>query len=104
VLYVPGLKNTLLSVSFMEEMGFSIMFKKWKVLIRPEGYSLNTTMNIQVREGNLYRLNDKHVHEALVHDNDKLCELWHKSMGYLHYRVLSILREIVTSLPYFSVE
>jgi hypothetical protein len=42
--------------------------------------------------------------KALVHDSDNLCELWHKRMGHLHYRALSILREIVTGLPYFSVE
>jgi hypothetical protein len=39
-----------------------------------------------------------------VHNNDNLCELWHKRMGHLHHRVLPILREIVTGLPEFSIE
>jgi hypothetical protein len=56
VLYVPWLKKNLLSVSVMEDRGFAIMFKKGQVLIRTEGASLDTTMSIGVREGNLYRL------------------------------------------------
>jgi hypothetical protein len=39
-----------------------------------------------------------------VHNNDNLCELWHKRMGHLHHRALPILREIVTGLPEFSIE
>jgi hypothetical protein len=40
--------------------------------------------------------------QALVHDNDSLCELWHRRLGHLHYKVLSILRGIVTSFPEFK--
>jgi hypothetical protein len=42
--------------------------------------------------------------KPLVHNNDNLCELWHKRMGHLHHRALPILREIVTGLPEFSIE
>jgi hypothetical protein len=103
VLYVPRLKKNLLLVSVMEERDFVVVFKKEKVLIHPEGASPDIAVSIGVREGNLYRLKDKLV-QALVHDSDNLCELWHRSMGHLHYRKLSILREIVTGLPNFSVE
>lgn len=97
VLYVPGLKKNLLSVSVMENRGFDIMFKKGQVLIHPERASPDTAVSIGVREGNLYRLRGKPV-QALVHDSDNLCELWHGRMGHLHYRALSILAEIVNSL------
>jgi hypothetical protein len=103
VLYVPGLKKNLLSVSVMEDKGFVVIFQKGQVLICPEGASPDTTVVIGVREGNLYRLQGKPI-QALVHDSDNLCELWHRRMGHLHYRALSILREIVTGLPEFSVE
>jgi hypothetical protein len=103
VLYVPGLKKNLLSVSVMEDKGFVVIFQRGQVLIRLEGASPDTTVRIGVREGNLYRLQGKPV-QALVHDSDNLCELWHRRMGHLHYRALSILREIVTGLPDFSVE
>jgi hypothetical protein len=74
VLYVPGLMEIFLLVSVMEDRGFVVMFKKGKVLIRLEGASPDKTLSIEVREGNLYRLQGKPV-QALVHDSDNLCEL-----------------------------
>jgi hypothetical protein len=104
VLYVPRLKKNLLSVLVMEGKGFVVMFKKRQVLIRPEGPSPETAVSIGVTEGNLYKLKGKHVQMTLVHDNDNLCELCNGRMGHLHYRALSILREIATGLPNLSVE
>jgi hypothetical protein len=49
-------------------------------------------------EGNLDRLQGEPI-RALVHNNDILCELWHKRMGHLDHKALPILREIVTGLP-----
>jgi hypothetical protein len=40
----------------------------------------------------------------LIHNNDNLCELWHRRLGHLHYKELSILRNIVIGLPEFSIE
>jgi hypothetical protein len=85
VLYVPGLRKNLLSVSAMEDKGFVVKFQKGQVLIHLEESSPDTTEVIGVREGNLYRLQGKPV-QALVHDSDNLCELWHRRMGHLHYR------------------
>jgi hypothetical protein len=65
--------------------------------------SPDTTQVIGVREGNLYRLQGEPV-RALVHNNDSLCELWHKRMGHLHHMALPILREIVIGLLEFRVE
>jgi hypothetical protein len=103
VLFVPGLRKNLLSVSVMEDKGFAVEFKNQQVLIRPKESSPDTTQVIGVREGNLYRLQGEPV-RALVHNSDNLCELWHKRMGHLHHRALPILREIVTGLPEFSIE
>jgi hypothetical protein len=100
---VSGIKKNLLSILVMEDKGFVVIFQRGKVLIRLEGVSPNTIVRIGVREGNLYRLQGKLVH-ALVHDSDNLCELWHRRMGHLHYKPLSILKKIVTGLPDFSVE
>jgi hypothetical protein len=104
VLYVPRLKKNLLSVLVMEDRGFVVTFKKRQVLIRPKGTSPYTTTSIGVREGMLYKLKGKPIETTLVHDSDNLCELWHRRMGHLHYKALSILREIVISLLDFSVE
>jgi hypothetical protein len=45
----------------MEDMGFAIILQRGQVLISPEGASPNTTVSIEVREGNLYRLQGKLV-------------------------------------------
>jgi hypothetical protein len=103
VLYVAGLTKNFLSVSTMENMGFVVTFQRGKVLIRLEKASPNTIMVVGVREGTLYRLQGKPV-QALVHDRDNLCELWHRRLGHLHYRALPILRGIVIGLLDFSVE
>jgi hypothetical protein len=87
----------------MEDKVFVITFQIKNVIICPKKSSPDTTMVIEVREGNLYRLKGKLVQD-LVHDSDNLCELWHKRLGHLHYRALPILRGIVTGLPEFSIE
>jgi hypothetical protein len=87
----------------MEDRGFAMEFKNQQVLIRSKGSGLDTTKVIGLREGNLYRLHGEPV-RALVHNNDNLCELWHKRMGHLHHMALPILREIVTSLLEFNIE
>jgi hypothetical protein len=55
VLYVPKLKNNLLLVLYLEEMGFVVNFQKGKVLICSKGVIPYTTMRIGVKEGRLYR-------------------------------------------------
>jgi hypothetical protein len=36
--------------------------------------------------------------------NNDLCELWHRRMAHFHHGALRVLREIVTTVPYFSTE
>jgi hypothetical protein len=80
------------------------MCKKGQVLIRPEGSSPDTRVSFGVREGKLYKLNENLLQTSLVHASDNLCELWYNRMGQMHYKALSIMREIVTDLPYFNVK
>lgn len=87
----------------MEDKGYVVTFRRGQAFICPEGASPDTAVRIRVREGNLYRLQGKPV-QALVHDNENLCELWRRRMGHLHYRALPIMREMVTGLPELSVE
>jgi hypothetical protein len=60
-------------------------------------------MVIGVREGTLYMLQGNSV-QALVHDNDNLCELWLRRLGHLHYRDFMITWGIVIGLLEFSIE
>jgi hypothetical protein len=72
-------------------------------LIRPKKSIQDNIMFIGVRDGILYMLYGKPI-QALVYDNENLCELWHMRLGHLHYRYFLILRGIFTSLPEFSIE
>jgi hypothetical protein len=103
VLYVPGLKKNLLSISVMEDKGYEVNFRRGQVFIRPEGASPDTALRIGVRDGNLYRLQGQPV-QALMHTSESLCDLWHRRMGHLHHRALPLLRQMVTGLPDFSLD
>jgi hypothetical protein len=100
VLYVPGLKRNLISVSSIEERGYEVLFHDGKVLLFPKGSSITSTKVIGSRHEKLYKLMF-HLARTLFHStsNNDLCELWHKRMAHLHHGSLRILREIVTGAP-----
>jgi hypothetical protein len=39
-----------------------------------------------------------------VHNNDNLCELWHKRLRHLHFKVLSISKHMVKGLLNFKIK
>jgi hypothetical protein len=65
VLCVPSLKKNLLLVSTMEYKGFVINFQRGKVLICLDKSSMENTIFVGVREGNLYKLQGKLVHSLV---------------------------------------
>jgi hypothetical protein len=103
VLYVPGLKKNLLSISVTEDKGYAVTFHRGQVFIYLERASLDIAMRIGFKEGNLYRLQGKPI-QALVHNTESLCELWHRRMGHLHHRALPLPRQMVTGLLDFSLD
>jgi hypothetical protein len=106
VLFVPGMKKNLISVSTLQDRGFEVSFRGTEVLIYPRGCSIDSGQVIGVREGDLYRLLFQPLH-ALVASSDssgQLCELWHRRMAHLHHGALGGLREVVTGVPQISIE
>ena len=101
VLYVPGLKKNLISVSTIEDKGYELTFRGGHVVMYPKGSSVELGKVIGVRHGRLYRFSSQPV-GALVcsvedttqttSDNRDLCELWHRRMAHLHHGALLILR------------
>lgn len=87
ILFVPGLKKNLLSVSTLEDKGYVVTFMDGKALLWPKDGDMSLVDVIGVQEGGLYRLPSCLV-QALVHDIVSLCELWHQRFGHLHYRAL----------------
>jgi hypothetical protein len=78
VLYVPGLKKNLVSVSTIDKKGYEVLFRDGQVLIFPRGSSITSTKVIGTRHERLYKFLFQPV-RALIHttSNSDLCELWH---------------------------
>jgi hypothetical protein len=77
VLYVPGLKKNLISVSTLQDRGLEVSFRGTKVLIHPKGSRLTSGKVIGVRDGKLYRLLFQPLHALATSRNNssQLCEL-----------------------------
>jgi hypothetical protein len=106
VLFVPGMKKNLISVSTLQDKGLEVTFRGTEVLIHPRGSSLDSGQVIGVRDGDLYILLF-HPFLALVASNNKnsqLCELWHRRMAHLHHGALGGLRKVVTRVPQINIE
>ena len=75
VLYVPGLKKNLISVSMIEDRGIGVSFLDGHVRVFPKTAGPSVSYTIGVICGKLYKLLFQPQH-ALAHSNDnKLCEL-----------------------------
>ena len=103
VLYVPGLKKKLLSISSLDKKGFRVSFMDGKVLMWTKGKTINDAVEIGVEEGGLYKLKG-HTNLALETSIINPCELWNRRLSHIHYKSLPILRNFVTSLPKIQIE
>ena len=97
VLYVPGLKNNLPSISELEKKGFKIAFVDGQVLMWPKGKLIDDAIVIGVEDGELYKLKGK-SNQDLVHSTINPSELWHRRFAHLHCKALLIVSKAVTGL------
>jgi hypothetical protein len=98
VLYVPGLENNLVSISFLEDKGNRIAYVDGELLSWSRDSSIENARVIGTREGRLYRLLE-HNDEAHVHDEVNPIELWHRSYAHLNYQTLPFLKKMVEGIP-----
>jgi hypothetical protein len=103
VLYVPGMKRNLVSVSTLEDKGYKVTFSEGKFLAWHKNSHMDSARVIGVQENNLYRLIVQPV-QALLHDTISLSKLWHRRLVHLHYRSLPTLWKMVTGLPKIHIE
>jgi hypothetical protein len=102
VLYVPGLKKNLLSISALDEKGFRVAFIDGEVLMWSRGKSIDDAIVIGVQEGGLYKLKG-HSDSTLVHSTVNPSELWHRRLAHIHYKALPIVSKMVTGFPEIQV-
>ena len=98
VLYVPGLKKNLLSISALDAKGMRVAFIDGQVLMWPKGETIDDAVVIGEQEGGLYKLKGQ-PEQALVHDSMEPSELWHRRLAHVHYRALSLASKAINGLP-----
>lgn len=98
VLYVPGIKRNLVSISTLEDNGYRVTFMDNKVLAWPKNSSIKKAKTTGQRQGYLYELCTK-PNLALIHETIDANEIWHRRLGHLSFRALSSMGDLVTSLP-----
>ena len=67
VLFVPGLKNNILSISALDSKGMRVAFVEGQVLMWSRGKTIDDAIVIGEQEGGLYKLKG-HLEQALIHD------------------------------------
>jgi hypothetical protein len=67
VLYVPGMKRNLVSISALEDKGYKITFSEGRVLAWHKDSHISSSKVISIRDNSLYKLTIKPV-QALLHD------------------------------------
>jgi hypothetical protein len=98
VLYVPGLKKNLLSISSLEKKGFRVAFIDGEVLMWDKGETLNEAIIIGNEENGLYKLKG-HLEVSMTHAIENSCELWHRRSAHINYKALPYICKVVTGLP-----
>jgi hypothetical protein len=87
VLYVPGLKKNLFSISALDKKGYRVAFIDGEVLMWAKGETLNEAIVIGTEENGLYKLKG-HPKTAMTHAIENSCELWHRILAHINYKAL----------------
>jgi hypothetical protein len=98
VLYVPGLKKNLLSISDLDKKGYRVAFIDGEVIMWAKGETLNEAIVIRNEENGLYKPKG-HPETAMNHAIKNSCELWHRSLSHINYKALLYICKAVTGLP-----
>ena len=103
VLFVPGLKKNLLSISALDAKGIRVAFIDGQVIMWPKEKTIDDAVVIGEQEGGLYKLKG-HPEQALVHDTLEPIELCNRRLAHVHYRALPIASKAVEGLPEFQAK
>ena len=103
VLYIPGLKKNLLSISALDAKGLCVAFVDGQVFMWPRGKTIDNATIIGEQEGGMYKLKGQ-PEKALVHDSIEPSELCHRRLAHVHYRALPIVNKTISGLREFQTK
>ena len=108
VLFVPGLKKNLLSISTLDAKGMRVAFVDVQVLMWPKGKTIDDAVVIGKQEGGLYKLKG-HPEQSLVHDIVEPNELWHRRLHmcitenyHLQAKLLKVFQKFKQNMMEFA--
>ncbi|CAL9026795.1 unnamed protein product [Prunus brigantina] len=105
VMYLPGLRENLLSVGQMDEHGYHLVFGSNMCSIFDDASLENLIMKVEMRKNRCYPLSlSSNSYVALRAGVSHSTWLWLKRMGHLHFKGLSQLKEneMVHGLPHLE--
>jgi hypothetical protein len=103
ILFVPGLKTNLLSISALDKKGYRVVFIDGEVLMWAKGETINEAIIIGNEENGLYKLKG-HPETSMTHAIENSCELWHRRLAHINYKALPYICKVVTGLPELKVD
>jgi hypothetical protein len=103
VLFVPGLKKNLVSISSLDKKGFRVAFIDGEFIMWYKGKTIEDAVVIGTKEGGLYKLKG-HSDVALTHSTEIPCELWHRILAHINYKALPYVSKVVIGLPELKVD
>ena len=100
VLYVPGIKRNLISITALED-GHNVAFMDGKVITWAKNSSIKKAKLIGQRKGYLYELNSESNRpiQTLIHEAVDINKMRHRRLGHLNFKALSTMKKMVTGLP-----
>ena len=94
VLYVPGLKKNILSISALDAKGIRVAFVNGQDLMWPRGKTIEDATMIGEEDEGLYKLKGK-PEQTLVHESIEPSKIWHRRLAHVHYRGIPMVRKEV---------
>ncbi|KAL0117643.1 hypothetical protein PUN28_008795 [Cardiocondyla obscurior] len=89
-LYVPELRNNLLSVSSITDNGYTVKFEKDRATVNRKNGSVVFTAS---KRDQLYVVNERKEQAAFVNEKDKIDLIkWHQRYGHLNIRDLKAIK------------
>lgn len=74
VLFVPGIKRNLVSISSLVDQGYRVTFQEDKVLIWTKNTNVKNAISLGYRDGSLYKVGNS-IKSALSHEVSNTTEL-----------------------------